>query len=74
MTTNTTSSTRMYTTRLFSVIFFTTLPSSKSSVSVDEDVSTSEESVDIEAERTSTITRPISTFGSVESIVGMMES
>ncbi len=31
-------------------------------------------SVDIEAESTSTITRPMSRSGKVESIVGMMES
>lgn len=38
------------------------------------EVSTSELKVDIEAESTSTITRPTSKSGKVESIVGMMES
>ena len=43
-------------------------------VSVDEDVSTSELSVDIEAESTSTMTRPMRRSGKVESIVGITES
>ena len=39
-----------------------------------DEVSTSELKVDIEAESTSTITRPTSKSGKVESMVGMMES
>ena len=44
------------------------------SVSVDEEVSTSEESVDMEAESTSTTTIPSRISGKPESMVGMMES
>ena len=50
------------------------LPLMRSMVSVEDDVSTSDESVDMEADSTSTITRPISTSGSVDSMVGIMES
>lgn len=55
-------------------MLFTTLSFSRSSVSVLDEVSTSELSVLIEAESTSTITRPTSKSGRVDSIVGMMES
>ena len=55
-------------------MFLMMLPLMKSMVRVDDDVSTSDESVDMEADRTSTITRPMSTSGKVDSIVGMMES
>ena len=43
-------------------------------VSVEDDVSTSEDSVDMDADSTSTITRPISTSGRVDSMVGITES
>ena len=55
-------------------MFFTTLSFNRSSVSVLDEVSTSELKVDIEAESTSTITRPTSKSGRVESMVGMTES
>ena len=51
---------------LFSDMSFTTLPLMRSSVSVEDDVRTSDESVDIDADNTSTMTRPISTSGNVE--------
>ena len=47
---------------------------SRSSVSVDDDVSTSDDSVDMDALSTSTITMPMSRSGGVNSIVGMIES
>ena len=50
------------------------LPLMKSMVRVDDDVSTSDDSVDMDADSTSTITRPMSTSGKVDSMVGMMES
>ena len=43
-------------------------------VSVDDDVRTSDERVDMEAESTSTTTRPMSRSGRVESIEGTTES
>ena len=46
----------------------------RSSVIVEEDVSTSEASVDIEALSTSSTTRAMSTSGSVISMAGTMES
>ena len=46
----------------------------KSSVSVELEVRTSEESVDIEAESTMITMMPIKMSGSPESIVGMTES
>ena len=54
-----------------SSIFLTTLSLSRSMVMVDEEVSTSDASVDIEAESTSMITTPISISGRVESIEGI---
>ena len=45
-----------------------------SSVSVEPDVSTSDESVDIEAESTRMMTTPIITSGSEASMEGMMLS
>ena len=45
-----------------------------SSVNVELDVSTNDESVDIEAESTRTITIAISMSGRVESIAGIIES
>ena len=74
ITMNTTISTRMYTSCFFSLMFFTTLSFSRSSVSVDDDVSTSDDSVDMDALSTSTITMPMSRSGSVDSMVGMIES
>ena len=74
ITMKTTISTRIQASLLCSDIFFTTLPCKRSSVSVEELVSTNEESVDMLADRTKTITMPIKMSGSVESIVGMMES
>ena len=71
---NTTSSTRMYDSCFFSLMFFTRLSLIRSSVSVDDDVSTSDDSVDMDALSTSTITMPMSRSGSVDSMVGMMES
>ena len=73
-TMNTMMSTRMVESCFFSSIFFTTLPLSTSSVSVEDDVRTSDDSVDMEAESTSTITMPMSRSGNVESMVGMIES
>ena len=74
MATNATSRQRIHASWRFSSMLFTTLSFSRSSVSVLDEVSTSELKVDIEAESTSTITRPTSRLGKVESIVGMMES
>ena len=48
--------------------------SMRSSVTVELDVRTRDDSVDIEAERTSTITTPTSMSGRFCSMVGMMES
>ncbi len=58
----------------FSDISRTMLPLMRSSVSVEDEVRTSEDNVDMDADSTRTMTRPISTSGSVESMVGMMES
>ena len=74
MAMNTTSRPRIQTSCFFSDMFLMMLPLMKSMVRVDDDVSTSDESVDMEADRTSTMTRPMSTSGKVDSIVGMMES
>ena len=46
----------------------------KSSVSVEAEVSTSEESVDMEAESTKMITMPIRISGSVDSMEGTIAS
>ena len=72
--TNTTSSARIQRSWLFSPMSFTTLSFSRSSVSVDDDVSTRELSVLMDAESTSTITSPTKTSGSPESMVGTIES
>ena len=69
ITMNTMMSTRIVESWPFSLIFFTALP-----LSTEEDVSTSEDKVDMEAESTSTMTMPMSRSGRVESIVGMIES
>ena len=58
----------------FSLIFFIILSFKRSSVSVELDVSTREERVDIDAESTSTTTTPISRSGSMESICGIILS
>ena len=71
---NTTMRTRIQPSLLCSLIFFTTLPCRRSSVSVEDEVRTSEDSVDMLADSTSTITMPIRISGKVDSIVGMMES
>ena len=71
---NATSSTRMQPSCLCSLMSLTTLSLMRSSVSVDDDVSTSDDSVDMDALSTSTMTMPMSRSGSVDSMVGMMES
>ena len=58
----------------FSLKFFAIFPLIKSSVNVELDVSTREDSVDIDAESTRITTIPISTSGRVESIAGIMAS
>ena len=58
----------------FSSIFLTILSFKKSIVSVDDEAITSEESVDIDAERTRITTSAISGAESSLSIVGMIES
>ena len=74
MAMNTTISARMQSTCFLSLIFFTTVPLMKSMVKVEDEVMTSEESVLIEAERTSTTTRAMSMGESPSSILGMMAS
>ena len=74
MATKTTSSARIQTICFFSFISLTMLPLIKSSVSTELEVSTSEDSVLIEADSTSTMTRPMRTSGRFESMVGMIES
>ena len=49
---NTTTSTRRQISLLVSFIFFTTVPEMKSKVRVELDVRTSDESVDMEADKT----------------------
>jgi len=71
---NSTSNTRMQESCFFSDMSLTMLPLITSIVSVDDDVSTSDERVDIDADSTSTMTMPMRMSGSDESIVGMMES
>ena len=65
---------RMTTSWVFSVISFTTVSLRKSRVRVELEVRTSEESVDMEADSTRTMTIPIRRSGRVESIWGTMES
>ena len=65
---------RMTRTFFFSVNSFFEAGAITSSVSVELEVRTSEESVDIEAARTSTITMAITRSGSSRSMAGMMES
>ena len=53
---------------------FTTLPLIRSSVSVDDDVSTSDDSVDIDADSTMTTSTPSRMSGMFDTSAGMMES
>ena len=69
-----TISTRMSKRSRFSFKFLRTLAFKKSSVSVEREVNTKEDSVDMEAERTRTITTPIKISGREESMKGMMPS
>ena len=71
---NTTIRRRMIRTCFFSSIFLMILPFRKSSVRVELEASTSDESVDIEAERTRMTMTPIRKGESVSSIVGTTES
>ena len=71
---NTTIRPRMTLSCLSSSISLTTVPLMKSSVSVEEDVSTSEESVDMEAESTRMTTTEIRKGERPESMVGMIAS
>jgi hypothetical protein len=57
-----------------SSILRTIFPFKKSRAKVDAEVMTSDESVDIDAAKTSTITTPISGSGNPESMEGIMES
>ncbi len=57
-----------------SSIFLITLPFKKSSVNVDADVMTSDESVEIDAANTSTMTMPTRRSEKPDSMDGMMES
>ena len=71
---NTTIRTLMQSTFALSDIFFTTAPSIKSSVKVELDARTRDESVDMDAESTSIITIPISTSLSEPNISGTTAS
>ena len=68
------SSTRIHTNCCFSFIFFTKRGLIKSSVNVELEVSTRLDKVDMDADKTSTITIPIRMSGREDSIVGMMVS
>ena len=70
---------RIVTSCVFSLFFLSSFAlglicSMRSSVTVELDVRTREDRVDIEAERTRTITTPTRIVGRLSSIVGMMES
>ena len=69
-----TISTLITETCFFSVIFLSRLSRSRSSVMVELEVRTRDESVDMDAESTRMTTIPISRSGSPESMAGMMES
>ena len=71
---NTTRSTRIQLTCFFSSMSLTTLPLMRSSVNVDDDVRTREESVDIEAESTMTTSTPSRMSGMFDTSAGMIES
>lgn len=74
MITKTTINSRIISIFFFSSIFFFDNGSIKSRVMVEPLVKTSDERVDIEAERTSTITIPITIGERVESIAGITAS
>ena len=74
MAMNTTMRMRMQSTWLLSLIFLTTVPRMKSMVRVEDEVITSDESVLIEADKTSTTTRAMSMGDRPSSIFGMMAS
>ena len=69
-----TMNTRMMETFFFSPILFLERGSITSSVNVELDVSTREESVDMEAESTSTMTTAMTSAGRVASIAGTIVS
>ena len=71
---NTTISIRMMKTCFFSSMSLMMFPFRKSSVSVELEASTSEDSVDIDADRTRITTTPISSGDRVSSILGTMAS
>ena len=72
--TNTTMNVRIITTFVVSLIGLFLIGAMKSSVIVDELVSTRDESVDMDAERTRTMMIAMIAAGSVESMLGMIES
>ena len=74
MITKTATSTLITIICCFSDMFFQTVTFNTSSVSVELEVRTSEESVDMEAERTRTTVMPIRMSGSVSSICGTIVS
>ena len=74
MAMNTTIKSRMVSTCFFSSIFLMMLPLRKSSVRVELEASTSEDSVDMEAESTSITITPSSSGDRPSSIVGTTES
>ena len=71
---NTTINILIIKTCFFSLIFLTTLSLIKSSVKVELEAITSDESVDIEAESTNMITIAISISGKFSSIAGIIAS
>ena len=71
---NTTIKTRISNTCFFSLMFFTKLSLIKSIVNVELDAITSEDNVDIEADNTKITTKAISTDGSPDNMVGIIES
>ena len=73
-TMNTTTNTRMQNTCFFSSMSFTKLSFRKSMVMVELDASTSEDSVDMEADRTRITTMAIRMSGRPDSIVGITAS
>ena len=74
MAMNTTIKQRMTNTWVFSLMVFTRLPLRKSSVSVELEASTRDDSVDMEAESTRMTTTATITSGRPESMAGMMAS
>jgi len=71
---NTTIKMRISNTCFFSLMFFTKLSLIKSIVNVELDAITSEDNVDIEADNTKITTKAISTDGSPDNMVGIIES